>query len=517
MKRRSFLKTGLNGVFLPSLLGGLSIKAFGRTYESTMLTDKVLVVVQLNGGNDGLNTVVPIDIFNKYQAARPNIYIAESKLLRIEQNENLGLHPAMDDIHDLFLNGKAGLIQGVGYPNPNFSHFRATDIWNTSTDSDKFISNGWLGRYLASKNPSFPSGYPNNEEPDPLAIQVGSIVTTALQGPIFSMGMAVSNPENDIELLADKNASYPNSYSGEHLDFINQTSLQTNSYSKRIVEANAKAQNKVDYPDNSLAQQLQVVARLVAGGLKTKIYYVNFGGFDTHANQTNTGNTATGLHANLLETVSLSIGAFMRDLKQLQVSERVMGFTYSEFGRRIKANGSNGTDHGTSAPVFTFGENVNSVVLGHSPDIPSNVGTRDNLPMQYDFRSVYASILSGWFCTDQSTLDEVLLKNFQELPLVKANVCQTITSTQPEQPSKRISNYPNPFVNQTKVAFQSEGGHNMIQVFDLQGRLIDRPLDKELKPGSHELVLNTSNWNHGSYFLRFQNGPYQEIRRLIKN
>lgn len=517
MKRRSFLKSSLNGVFLPSLLGGLSLKAFGETYEFNQVTDKVLVVVQLNGGNDGLNTVVPIDVFGKYQGARPNIYIPENKLLKIEQNENLGLHPALTDIHDLFLNGKAGLIQGVGYPNPNFSHFRATDIWHTSTDSDKFASNGWLGRYLASENPTFPSGYPNNEQPDPLAIQVGSVVSTSLQGPIFSMGMAVSNPDNEIKLSVNESGAFPNSYAGDHLSFINQTSIQTNLYSQRVLTASSKAKNIASYPDNSLSNQLKIVARLVAGGLKTKIYYVNYGGFDTHANQANTGNTATGLHANLLESVSQSIGAFMKDLKELQVSERVVGFTYSEFGRRIKANGSNGTDHGTSAPVFTFGENINSIVVGNSPDLPSNAGTRDNLPMQYDFRSVYASILAGWFCADQATLDEALLKNFQELPLVKTNVCQSILSVAPDQNSVRLKNYPNPFSDSTTIKFESKGGYTMIQIFDIQGRLVAKPVEKSLEVGTHEVKLATNNWNQGSYYARFQNGTYQEIRKLIKN
>ena len=250
--------------------------------------------------------------------------------------------------------------------------------------------------------------------------------------------------------------------------------------------------------------------------LATKIYYVNYGGFDTHANQINTGDTTTGLHANLLETVSTSIGAFMRDLKGLGHSEKVIGFTYSEFGRRIKANGSNGTDHGTSAPMFTFGEKINSRVFGESPDLPSNAGTRDNLPMQYDFRSVYASLLAGWFCTDTSTLDEVLLKNFQQLPLVQSNVCQTITATTPQEESTLLSNYPNPFNHATRVQFVAEDGHALLQVFDVQGRLVAIPLDKHVTTGKHELSINTASWKVGSYFLRFQNGVVQKVLRLHK-
>ncbi|MFN3849943.1 MAG: DUF1501 domain-containing protein [Spirosomataceae bacterium] len=516
MKRRDFIQNSLSGVVMPALLNGLAFKAFGSVTEETAGDENVLVIVQLNGGNDGLNTVIPIDKYALYKNARTNIAIPQERLLKILDNETLGLNPAMTGLQKLFNEGKAALIQSVGYPNPNFSHFRATDIWNSASDSNVMINSGWAGRYLSFNHPNFPTGYPNSQTPDPLAIQIGSVVSTALQGPVQSMGMAITNPTSFYNLVTGKSDVVPNTLAGKELRFLRTVADSTNKYATTIKTAADKIKTQGTYPtNNSLADQLKIVARLIGGGLKTKVYMVSIGGFDTHSNQVNT-DFVTGTHATLLGRVSDAIKAFMDDLKGLGVSKNVIGFTYSEFGRRIKSNASMGTDHGSSAPMFLFGDMVQPLILGKTPDIPSNPSVNDNIPMQYDFRSVYASILENWFCMDSANLKTVLGNNFQQLPLIQGAACGKITST--EEPTERdlITNYPNPFDTYTNISFESNGGHTMIQLFDNMGRIIGTPVDNDFAAGRHDVYLDTSGLPSGLYYARLQNREVQQVRKMMK-
>jgi len=257
--------------------------------------------------------------------------------------------------------------------------------------------------------------------PDPLAIQVGSVVSTTFQGPLFTMGMAISNPSGFYKLIEGKVNVNENSRWGEQLDYIELMSQKTDQYSSVIKKAaqNVTAQSPA-WPaagKNPLADQLKIVARLIAGGLRTKVYMVSTGSFDTHAKQTET-DTTTGTHARLLQRVSEAISAFMTDLQFLQIDNKVMGMTFSEFGRRIKSNASGGTDHGVAAPVFYFGHAVKSGVIGTNPVIPATATVNDNVPMQHDFRSVYASVLQNWFNMSAEDVQQILLGDFQLLPMV---------------------------------------------------------------------------------------------------
>ncbi len=516
MKRRDFIQNTIAGVVMPALLNGLSFKAFGNIDEAAMGDDNVLVVIQLSGGNDGLNTIIPIDKYSLYQNARANIAIPKDKLLTIPQTDTLGLNPGMGGLQTMFKEGKAALIQGVGYPSPNFSHFRATDIWNSASDSNVFVNNGWAGRYLAVDNPNFPTGYPNTKFPDPLAMQIGSVVNTALQGPIQSMGMAISNPSSFYNLISNKVETTPNTLAGKELKYLREVANQTNLYANSIKNAAAKVTKQATYPNTSLANQLKIVAQLIGGGLKTKIYFVSIGGFDTHSTQVVATDTATGVHTNLWKTVTDAIKAFSDDLVGLGVSKRVLGVTYSEFGRRVKSNASGGTDHGAAAPMFMFGDLVNPVVLGTSADIAANPTTNDNVTMQYDFRSVYASILQNWFCLNSAYIDDVLLKDFQPLPLVQVQACGNITANEPILSEELITNAPNPIGDKTTLTFLTKGGHTMIQIFDNIGRTVAVPVDGEFDAGRHEVELDTRDFNSGMYFARLQNGSIQQVRRMVK-
>ena len=426
MKRRRFLQTTLP-VLLPSLIPGMSLRAWAslpwlQAASRGLGEDRVLVLIQLNGGNDGLNTVIPLEMYDAYHAARSNIAIPENKVLRLEGYDKTGLHPAMPEMQQLYAAGKLAIIQGVSYPQPNFSHFRATDIWLTGADAGTVLPTGWAGRYLDEQYPQFPRNYPNPVMPDPLAIQVGSLVSPALQGPALTMGMAISNPNSFYDLINDKSEPVADTRAGDQLAYIREMSVKTDQYAGVIKKAAQKVTRQSDcYPapgKNPLADQLKIVARLVAGGLKTRIYLVSMGGFDTHARQVEPADTTTGAHARLLARLSEAINAFQDDLTLLQVSDRVMGMTFSEFGRRIQSNASGGTDHGAAAPVFVFGGKVQPGVMGQNPVWPDHLTVNDNLTMQYDFRAIYSTLLERWFLTDEPTTASVLLKRYPTLPLI---------------------------------------------------------------------------------------------------
>jgi uncharacterized protein (DUF1501 family) len=394
-----------------------------RTAARGLGEGRVVVLIQLNGGNDGLNTVIPLGYYDAYHAARANIAIPEDKVLRLPGFDQTGLNPAMPEMQQLFMAGKLAIIQSVSYPQPNFSHFRATDIWLTGADAGQILSTGWAGRYLDEQYPQFPRNYPNPDMPDPLAIQVGSLVSPALQGPGLTMGMAISNPNSFYDLINDKSEPVPDSRAGDQLAYIREMSVKTDQYAGVIKAAAQKVTKQSDcYPapgKNPLADQLKIVARLVAGGLRTQFYLVSMGGFDTHARQVEPADPTTGAHAKLLAKLSEAINAFQDDLTQLQVSDRVMGMTFSEFGRRIQSNASGGTDHGAAAPVFVFGEKVQGGVIGQNPIWPDKLTVNDNIAMQYDFRSVYSTMLEKWFLSDETIAETALLKKYPSMALIR--------------------------------------------------------------------------------------------------
>ncbi len=424
MQRRDFLRNmAINGMILPQLLNGMTLKAVAGNplLAQDVPNDRVLVLIQLNGGNDGLNTVIPVDQYNAYRSARFNIALPQDKLLKINGFDATALHPALVEIQQLMNEGKAGIVQAVSYPKPNFSHFRATDIWMTASDADKVLTTGWAGRYLNDTFPGFPDKYPSEIMPDPPAIQVGSVVASAFQGPSFTMGLAISNPSNFYNLIEDKTDVSNNTRWGQQLEYLEKVSRKTDQYADVIKKAALRVMKQSDkYPapgKNTLADQLKIVARLVAGGLRTKVYLVNMSGFDTHSKQTETDDTTIGVHAQLLRKVSEAIGIFMEDLTALNVADRVLGVTFSEFGRRIKSNASGGTDHGTAAPLFYFGAGVKAGVIGVNPVLPTAVHVNDNLVMQHDFRSVYATILQQWFGVPADEIQKVLTGQFPLLPI----------------------------------------------------------------------------------------------------
>ena len=527
MKRRDFFKSTLPAaVTLPALINGFSVKAYTGNSPliqalmgATTDTDKVLVLIQLNGGNDGLNMVIPVEVYSNYFNARQNIAIPQNRVLSLNGNIKTGLHPSMTGLQTLFNEGKLSIVQAVGYPSPSFSHFRATDIWMTASDSNQTLVNGWAGRYLNVEYPNFPMGYPNQQMPDPLAIQIGSVTSVALQGPSLSMGMSISNPDSFYNFLNGIQDPVPNTPWGNELKYVRLVTQQTQQYASVIKDAAARVPTQGTYPaNNDLAAQLKIIARLVKGGLKTRIYMASTGGFDTHSNQAVTTDTTTGTHANLMQRVSDAIKAFMDDIKTLGVEDRVIGLTFSEFGRRIKSNSSFGTDHGAAAPLFVFGKHVKPGVVGNNPTIPTNATTGDNIPFQYDFRSVYSSVLKQWFCVKDADLQTIMLKNFQEIPLCTNGACGTtgIDDIIRGSGEELIINYPNPFTESTSITFRTKGGHTLIQIIDTLGRVIRTLTDKEYTPGAYTVSFDSYGLPTGVYYARLQNGAIQQVRSMLK-
>ncbi len=519
MKRRDFLRTTVPATVLPAVINGFSVKAFGAESPLAQLlngstpNDHVLVIVQLNGGNDGLNTVIPIENYSNYFNARSNIAIPENKILSL--TAKTGLNPAMTGMKAMYDEGKLSVVQAAGYPAPNFSHFRATDIWMSASDSNQVIVNGWGGRYLNYDYPNFPVGYPNSTMPDPLGIQIGSTTSLTFQGPSVSMGMSISNPTSFYNLLNGIEDPAPNNNAGKELKYVRLVAKQTSAYTTVVKAAADQVGQQAPYPTNNpLADQLKIVARLVKGGLKTKIYMVSYGSFDTHSLQTSTTDPLVGSHATLLKNVSDAIKAFQDDLKFLSIEERVMGMTFSEFGRRIKSNSSVGTDHGAAAPMFLFGKNVIPKLWGDNPVIPATVNVNDNIPMQYDFRSVYASMLENWLCVKHADLQQIMLKDFQNLALVNNAGCQVVNPN--ASGSSYLEIWGTPFTQSTKIVYKTDGGHTLLQIFDTMGRLIKTPVDADLPAGSYSYYYDSGPLPAGVYYARLQNGSMQQVKAMIK-
>lgn len=528
MRRRDFLRNSLPAAaVIPAVIDGYSVKAFAADspllqalMNPTTDTDHVLVIVQLSGGNDGLNMVIPISTYSNYYNARSNVAIAQNRILPLTGNSQTGLHPAMTGLQTMFNDGKLNIVQAVGYPSPNFSHFRATDIWMSGSASDQVVNTGWAGRYLNTEYPNFPEGYPNSTMPDPLAIQIGSLTSLTLQGPAMNMGMSITNPTNFYNLLNNVMDPAPNSPMGVELTYIRTVAKQTNLFAQRIVEAASLVPQQAAYPsNNSLADQLKIVARLVKGGLKTRIYMVGMGGFDNHSSQVEATDTSTGTHATLLKTLSDAIKAFTDDCQFLGVQDRVMGLTFSEFGRRIKSNSSMGTDHGAAAPMFIFGKQAIPGITGTNPAIPAAASVNDNIPFQYDFRSVYASILEKWFCVPPSVLQTILFQNFQSLNIVNDAACRGTAVPEPNQTAgdELITNYPNPFTESTTIKYKTRGGHTLIQIIDMLGRVIRTLVDTDVRtPGTFTTNFDSIGLPTGVYYARLQNGPTQQVRPMLK-
>ncbi len=525
MKRRSFIRHATRTALIPPMLNGLGIPAFSNSsllrglYQDLEETDKVLVLVYLGGGNDGLNTVVPVDQFDNLAKVRPDVILPEGSLLDLDGLESVKFHPSLQGFRSLYDEGKLAILQNVGYPTQNYSHFRSTDIWMTAADSDEVLPTGWLGRYLDHDFPNFPAGYPNATVPDPLAIEIGYNLSVAFQGPVTGMGIVVADPEWFYKLVNDVDDPIPDTIAGDKLGYIRLITKQSQVYGEVIRNAAVKVNQQVSYPDNNpLAEQLAVVSRLIAGGLQTRLYMVSLHGFDTHDNQVVPSNHLLGEHANLLQQLSEAVEAFMKDLDFLDTKERVLGATISEFGRRIISNASSGTDHGAAAPLFVFGEAVNGGLFGTNPVIPFEAGVSDNLEMEFDFRSVYQTILNNWFCVSDSALQSTFGQSFEQIPFIGSSPC--LPTSQRELYGSagltliRVS--PNPVESILNIELLGHGRNVHIDLFDNSGKHLANISSGPIPEGWQQISWDVNMLSTGSYYVRYRDARYVQSKTFLK-
>ncbi len=516
MKRRSFLKAS-SLLTTPALIGGVPIAAFKKSKLSELIngdSDRVLVLIQLNGGNDGINTVIPMDQYDGLVAVRENIHIPSRSAINI--TDTVGLHPNMLGVKSMYDNAEINIIQGVAYPDQNRSHFRSLDIWHSGSAADQYLSTGWLGRYMDMQFPNFPNDYPNSDCTDPFALTIGGVVSETCQGVSGNFSLSISDPNNLNQLATPINNELAQGCGKGNLDFLVKSIEQTNVYSTIIQDRYEQGNNLTDKyrDDDDLATKLKTVAKLISGGLRTKIYVVSIGGFDTHANQTVDNDPTTGIHAGLLESLSEAICAFQDDLKRLGIDQRVIGMTYSEFGRRIRANNSLGTDHGTAGPLIVFGSCVNAGIIGENPEIHPDVSTSEGVPMQHDFRSVYGSVLMDWFDAKEEEIATLFNHDFQYIPV--ANTCNTTSTQDLITDVTQLTSYPNPFSNNCNIEFKSEGGWTKISLFDALGAEVDVITNRQLAAGHNKLNYGSHNLPAGTYFIRLQTKLSQKVVRVVK-
>lgn len=409
--RRRFLRTTMLGGALAATVPSFihrTFAALGDAAEArrTPVTGKdgtILVVMQLAGGNDGLNTVVPW-ADDAYYRVRPSLGIPAKDVLRLD--DHCGLHPSLKNLSALLGEGHATIMQGVGYPNPNRSHFRATEIWQTASDAEKNESYGWLGRYCDAACQGDDPGEPvtiGDQLPLALRSQSGRAITiSSPQDYQFQQDMEADGGSVDM-IFGSSGAVRPNA-----ADFLQRTALDAAVSSGQVQDILRKAHSGPSYPATDLGRRLKLVGQLIGGGLPSRIYYVSLGGFDTHANQ-------AGAHARQLRVFDEAVGAFCRDLQQQGNFDRVTLLTFSEFGRRVSQNASGGTDHGAAAPLFLFGGALRGGLQGQHPSLTNLF--RGDLIHGTDFRQVYATLLDHWLHTPPQP---VLGRDFGTLNLFRA-------------------------------------------------------------------------------------------------
>ena len=518
MRRRHFLKTASVGAALPLANAAFPVMSLGAplfTVAGSDPSERVLVLINLIGGNDGLSSVVPLEAFADLMAVRGNITIPESRLLSLDSTR--ALHPSLTGLRDVWEQGRLNILQGVGYPDQNGSHFRSSDIWSTASPADVVYDTGWLGRHFDGQHPGFPSGYPSGDHPDPIAISVGSSASETCQGLAGNFSLTVQDPDTATSILDTAGGTVPDRLYGDELRFIRQTISQSNAYASRVAAASQAARNQVTYPaDNTLALHLSYVARMIAGGLRTKVYVVSLGGFDTHAGQVVSGSPETGVHANLLRQLGDAVAAFQSDIRALGLDERVVGMTFSEFGRRIRSNGAHGTDHGAAAPQFIFGGCVNAGVIGEDPTVDRQVDEQESLPMQFDFRDMYGSVLQDWFGVEAATVRSLLHEQYTHIPILRN--CSTPTSTE-ELPNRdtRLALWPSVFQHSTSIRFsKSTAGATGLSVFDARGALVEQLFDRRLPAGEHTVQFLADRCPPGVLFFRLQEGASVRTVRGVK-
>lgn len=443
-------------------------------------TDRTLVLIRLKGGNDGLNTIIPLFDYGTYQAGRPTIRVPQSDIINL--SPEFGIPNWMSDTMPLWQGGQMKVVHSVGYPEQNLSHFRSSDIWASASDSNVIDDSGWLGRFLQGQFPD----YLTNPPAIPPAIQIGGSGNLIFNSTdSINMGVVVDDP-NTLYEIAQNGQLYdtlnlPDCLYGEQLGYLRTVANSTFRYAQAVSQAYNTSVNAANYDNNSFARQLSLVARFIKGNLGTRLYMVTLDGFDTHAGQNN-------IHPNLLNILSKGLRAFYEDLAVGNFAKDVLSMTFSEFGRRIEQNASGGSDHGAAAPLLLFGEGLNgNGFVGDNPDL-QNLDPAGNLRFSTDFRQIYATILEHWLCVNSDTVDGVLGHNYTRLPQLGISCAPTPVF---EPPTVQLKHWVSYEAGQIGIHYELPQGMNIqVQIYNMLGQSVATLFNGSQPAGQHRHVFH---------------------------
>ncbi len=544
MKRRQFIKLSstASAIGLMPFQVNASLKLMNSFFNCDV-SNRKLVLIELSGGNDGLNTVIPISGFTDFQTLRPNIHIPSSLYLPLNQidssltgtNQDIALHPALSGLKDLYAADQLRIIQSVGYPSQNKSHFASQDVYATGNDGSNWNNgnnSGWIGRFMEQTYADLiPANYP-------LGIQIGSQNTNLGFHGIVEHGLALNINGQDSEnfysvlsgLAGNPPENIPNSHYGTELQNIINVDALSNQYSEIISNSFSAGSNSAatTYPDTDLADQLKTVARLMRGGIQSKVFMVKIKGFDTHNDQNQASGDVQGKHYELMSELSGAIEAFMSDLNSDSLADDVLGITFSEFGRKAQENGSLGTDHGEVAPVFAFGKPVKSGVSGVNVDLSEAVSSNNFQiqSVQHDYRQTFATIMQDFLGSNDAMVDATFVGNMNSESFTDSKIPELIKSeflvpescydgslNVPNETLAEWSVYPNPF----KIDFfvKSENQH-LETAYELRNYLGQRVLSGTLEFINGNAKVHTQNLQNGLYVLTLTNAIESYVHKLIK-
>lgn len=542
MKRRNFIKLSASAsvIGLTPFQLQAALKSFMPFMECQDISNRKLVLINLAGANDGLNTIVPLNQYDIYSNLRPSIKVPNTGLHKyinldntLPDNQQIGLNPALTSFKSLYDKGWLRIMQSVGYPSQNKSHFKSTDLYLTGNDGNSLLNGkdtGWMGRFMELY-------YPNLiVENYPLAIEIGSNSSSlgfhAEEAHGLSLNITGQDPAGFYSVLNGLGGvpplNIPNSDYGKQLEYITNIDSLSNTYAESISNAFNSGKNGISYPDSDLANQLKTVARLISGDLGSKIYMVRISGFDTHNAQVQGIGDALGKHHNLLTYLSESTEAFMKDLESQNLANDVVGLTFSEFGRKAAENGNLGTDHGEIAPMFVFGKPVSGGVSGTNPNLTEATSTNNFQiqTVQYDYRQTFATLLQNFLGADDAIIDHTFFNhslndsfvNLKLENLLKAEFdiskgCLTNTN-HPSAESKNWLIYPNAFRDVVNISGITTVASLSFRIYNASGILL---MEKNGAMIDGKVSINLSNISSGVYFFEIlSNGGKNEIHKVVK-
>lgn len=542
MKRREFLKNISYGTAGAFVLNHIPLQALPSSAPLNRLlanssNDNVVVLIQMHGGNDGLNTLIPLYKYNEYYNIRPNIAIPQYGSRRyitldttVPSEGQIGLHSDMANMKTMYDLGMVSFVQNVAYANMNLSHFRSRDIWFMGGNYNDMFNSGWMGRFLEYEYPGYPTNYPNETMPDPPGIEMGNAMSIAFhRSNGIPAGISIGDPNRFYQLIQEVGIAppqtFPDNKHGVELKYLYEFEIKTNEYADRLKALWDKGKNTVDYPEiyplnapqayqrNPLSEQFKIIARLLSGGSKTRIFLIRMGGFDSHAGQVESYDSTMGRHAALLYHLSSAVKAFYDDLENQGLATKVLSMTFSEFGRRAYSNGSYGTDHGTAGPIMLFGKGLKGGVYGKNPDLTNlNHG---NLINEFDYRQVYSSVLKDWLGATDEALQASYFGDFINQRL---DLFQTTDLNQNYQPISPLLGecYPNPATHTAYVpVYLSENKNITVRIYTTGGILVKELANQLYSAGSHTLTADVDNLPRGAYLVRVTAGGQQMVRKLL--